>query len=118
MTALSSGEARRFLIGRALVSGPATLLLDEPTSSLDLSALHTFRRTLRAIAQAGTGIVLVTHNLHDIVPEITRVVLMREGRIFCDGEKNAMLTNEKIGQLFSVPVCVRKENGWYYATGY
>jgi iron complex transport system ATP-binding protein len=118
MTSLSSGEARRFLIGRALVPGPATLLLDEPTSSLDFSALHTFRRTLRTIAQNGTGIVLVTHNLHDIIPEITRVILMKDGRIVGDGEKNAMLTGEKIGSLFSVPVCVRKENGWYYATGY
>jgi iron complex transport system ATP-binding protein len=118
MTSLSSGEARRFLIGRALVPGPATLLLDEPTSSLDLSALHTFRNTLRKIAQAGTSIVLVTHNLHDIIPEITRVILMKDGKIVGDGEKTAMLTNEQIGSLFSVPVSVREEHGWYYATGF
>src|SRR5208283_146149 len=118
MNSLSSGEARRFLIGRALVPGPATLLLDEPTSSLDLSALHTFRQAVRTIAQSGTSIVLVTHNLHDIIPEITRVVMMKDGRIFGDGEKMAMLTDKKIGRLFSVPVHVREENGWYYATGY
>ncbi|MFY9749437.1 MAG: ATP-binding cassette domain-containing protein [Methanoregula sp.] len=118
MNSLSSGEARRFLIGRALAPGPATLLLDEPTSSLDLSALHTFRQAMRAIAQSGTGIILVTHNLHDIIPEITRVVTMKDGRIFGDGEKTAMLTDEKIGRLFSVPVHVREEDGWYYATGY
>jgi iron complex transport system ATP-binding protein len=118
MTSLSSGEARRFLIGRALVPGPATLLLDEPTSSLDLSALHTFRQSIRAVAQSGTGIILVTHNLHDIIPEITRVVMMKDGQVFGDGEKSTMLTDEHIGRLFSVPVQVRQENGWYYATGY
>ena len=73
---------------------------------------------MRAIAQSGTGIILVTHNLHDIIPEITRVVTMKDGRIFGDGEKTAMLTDEKIGRLFSVPVHVREEDGWYYATGY
>ncbi|MGB8308715.1 MAG: ATP-binding cassette domain-containing protein [Methanoregula sp.] len=118
MTSLSSGEARRFLIGRALVPGPATLLLDEPTSNLDLSALHMFRNMLRKIAQAGTGIVLVTHNLHDIIPEITRIIMMKDGRIVGDGEKTLMLTNEKVESLFSVPVSIQEEHGWYYATGY
>jgi len=118
MTTLSSGEARRFLIGRALVNDPATLILDEPTNSLDLHALHTFRMTLRKIAQAGTGIILVTHNLHDIIPEISRVVLMKDGRFIGDGRKAEMLTDMMIGSLFSVPVHVKEEGGWYYATGY
>jgi iron complex transport system ATP-binding protein len=118
MNEMSSGEARRFLIGRALVFDPATLILDEPTNSLDLSALHTFRETLRTIAQSGTSIILVTHQLHDIIPEISRVIMIDGGRICGDGEKTAMLTDEKISRLFSVPVQVREENGWYYATGY
>jgi iron complex transport system ATP-binding protein len=118
MTELSSGEARRFLIGRALVHDPSTLLLDEPTNSLDLAALHTFRKTLRKIARSGTGIILVTHNLHDIIPEISRVVLMRDGAVQKDGPKADVLTSEAIGDLFRVPVRVREEDGYYYATGY
>jgi iron complex transport system ATP-binding protein len=118
MTAMSSGESRRLLIGRALVHNPKTLILDEPTNSLDLHALHTFRQTLRKIAQAGTGIILVTHNLHDIIPEISRVVLMMDGRFCGDGPKAAMLTDTKIGNLFSVPLHVREEGGYFYATGY
>jgi len=118
MALLSSGEARRVLIARALVHNPKTLLFDEPTNSLDLSALHTFRSTLRAIAKDGTGIIMVTHNLHDIIPEISRVILMNGGRIVADGEKEAILTDAKIGRLFGVPVRVRVEDGWYYATGY
>ncbi len=118
MTAISSGEARRLLIGRALVHDPGTLVLDEPTNSLDLHALHTFRKTLRKIAQSGTGIILVTHSLPDIIPEISRVVLMRDGAVRMDGEKAEVLTDEAVGDLFRVPVRVREEDGYYYATGY
>jgi iron complex transport system ATP-binding protein len=118
MTAMSSGESRRLLIGRALVHNPRTLILDEPTNSLDLHALHTFRETLRKIARSGTGIVLVTHNLHDIIPEVSRVVLMKDGRFCGDGLKKEMLTDTKIGNLFRIPLHVREEGGYYYATGY
>lgn len=118
MTAISSGEGRRLLIGRALVHDPGTLLLDEPTNSLDLHALHTFRKTLRKIARAGTGIILVTHSLPDIIPEISRVILMRDGAVRMDGKKGEVLTDGAVGELFRVPVRVREEDGYYYATGY
>jgi len=118
MTEMSSGEARRFLIGRALVHRPTALILDEPTTSLDLHALHTFRNLIRKIAQSGTGIILVTHNLHDIIPEITRIILMKDGKFVGDGRKEVMLTDTRIGELFNVPLHVRKEGDWYYATGY
>lgn len=118
MTAMSSGESRRLLIGRALVHNPKTLILDEPANSLDLHALHTFRNTLRKIARSGTGIILVTHNIHDIIPEITRVVLMKDGRFCGDGPKQEMLSDAKIGGLFCVPLHVREDGGYYYATGF
>jgi iron complex transport system ATP-binding protein len=118
MTAMSSGESRRLLIGRALVHNPKTIILDEPTNSLDLHALHSFRKTLRKIAGSGTGIILVTHNLHDIIPEISRVVLMKDGRFRGDGSKAEMLSDEKIGELFSVPVHIERNDGYYYATGF
>ena len=118
MASLSSGEARRFLIGRALVHDPAALLLDEPTNSLDLAALHTLRQTLREVARAGTAVIVVTHQLHDIIPECGRIVLMRGGRIVADGPKASVLTDARIGGLFGVPVRLVAENGWYYATGY
>ncbi len=118
MASLSSGEARRFLIGRALVHDPAALLLDEPTNSLDLAALHTLRQTLREVARAGTAVIVVTHQLHDIIPECERIVLMRDGRIAADGPKDSVLTDARIGGLFGVSVRLVSENGWYYATGY
>lgn len=118
IASMSSGEARRFLIARALVHDPAALLLDEPTISLDLSALHTLRQALREVARAGTAVIVVTHQLHDIIPECGRVVLMQGGRIVADGPKEAVLTDARIGGLFGVPVTLVRENGWYYATGY
>jgi iron complex transport system ATP-binding protein len=118
MTEMSSGEARRFLIGRALVHSPKTLILDEPTNSLDLHALHTFRKTLRKIARSGTGIILVTHNLHDIIPDISRAILMKDGKFILDGAKAAIITDENIGGLFDVALHIKKEGGYYYATGY
>jgi len=118
MNKMSSGESRRFLIGRAMVHDPKVLILDEPTNSLDLHALHTFRQTIRKIAQSGTGIILVTHSLPDIIPEIGRVILMKNGKFVEDGRKEDLLTDEHIGRLFEVPVHVKEEDGYYYATGY
>src|SRR5690242_9189962 len=84
---MSSGEARRILIGRALVHDPQALVLDEPTSSLDLHATYELREILRKLTRRGIGLVMVTHHLPDIIPEIVRVVTMRQGRIHADGRK-------------------------------
>jgi len=118
MTEMSSGESRRFLIGRAMVHDPKVLVLDEPTNSLDLHALHTFRQTIRKIARNGTAIILVTHNLQDIIPEIKRVILMKNGKFVGDGPKGELLTDDAISRLFDVPVRIRQEDEYYYATGY
>jgi iron complex transport system ATP-binding protein len=115
---MSSGESRRLLIGRSLVNSPEVLILDEPTNSLDLHALHILREYMRKITHAGIAIVLVTHQLHDIIPEITRVLLMKEGKIVHDGKKENFLTEKHIGNLFSIPVQIHQEEGYYYATGY
>lgn len=112
---LSSGEARRLLLARALIHKPSTLLLDEPTTSLDLAALHELRGYLRKLAQSGIGILLVTHHLDDIIPEIERVVLLQEGRVTADGPKGDVLQPEPLSALFGVPVEVYERNGFYHA---
>jgi iron complex transport system ATP-binding protein len=111
---ISSGEARRIWIGRALVHDPKTLLLDEPSNSLDIHAAHELRTIMRKLANAGTGILLVTHNLSDIIPEIERVILMREGAIFADGSKEQVLTPENLTTLFGVPVELAQRAGYYH----
>lgn len=112
---LSSGEARRLLIARALIHKPDTLLLDEPTTSLDLTALHEVRQYLRVLAQEGVGLLLVTHHLDDIIPEIDRVVLIGEGRVLADGPKEDTLTSERLSSMFRVPVELIRRDGFYHA---
>jgi iron complex transport system ATP-binding protein len=112
---LSSGEARRLLIARALLHNPGTLLLDEPTTSLDLPSLHEVRERMSALAREGVGLLLVTHHLDDIVPEIDRVVLLREGQIFADGPKADLLNGERLTAMFGVRVDVAVRDGFYHA---
>src|SRR5258708_20804061 len=99
---MSSGEAKRTLIARALVHKPQTLLFDEPSNALDIGAHLQLRDTLSELAQSGLGILLVTHHVSEIVPEIERVILLREGRILAAGPKLSILTEEQLYKLFSV----------------
>lgn len=111
---MSSGEARRVLIARALVHKPGALLLDEPCNSLDLAAQQGLRQTMRALADSGTAIILVTHELADIVPEIQRVVLMSGGRVVADGPKEDILRVERLAALFGVNVEMARRDGHYH----
>ena len=115
MSELSSGEARRVLIGRALVHDPQALILDEPANSLDLKALQGFRESIRKIAGSGKSVILVTHNLEDIIPEIDRVILIKDGKIFMDGKKQEILTSSNLSELFSLPIEVIEKKGYYQA---
>jgi iron complex transport system ATP-binding protein len=112
--AMSSGEARRILIARALVHKPGALLFDEPCNSLDLSARQSVRHIMRTLANAGTAIILVTHELADIVPEIGRVVLMDRGRVVADGPKEEILQVERLAALFGVKVEMARRDGHYH----
>ncbi len=114
VTEMSSGEARRVLIARALVHSPKALLLDEPTTSLDLFAQHELREIVRQLANSGIGMILVTHHLSDIIPEIERVVLLREGRVIADGPKQELLTETMLSGLFGIPVSLARRDGYYH----
>jgi iron complex transport system ATP-binding protein len=111
---LSSGESRRVLIARALVHRPKALVLDEPTNSLDMRSTHELREALRKIAAQGTSIVLVTHHLPDILPEMDRVILMRSGGVFADGGKRTVLTSENLTALFGLGIEVEERGGYFH----
>jgi iron complex transport system ATP-binding protein len=110
---MSSGEAKRTLIARALVHEPQTLLFDEPSNALDIGAQLQLRDTMRALANGGLGILLVTHHVSEIIPEIARVVLLREGRIVADGPKGDMLTSERLSALFGADIQIARRDGYY-----
>jgi iron complex transport system ATP-binding protein len=112
---LSSGQMRRTLVARALVHDPGTLLLDEPYTSLDIAARHSFGERVRELARRGHAIVLVTHELSEIPPEMDRVILVKDGRILADGPKREILTSAIVSELFGLPLRVSEENGRYRA---
>jgi iron complex transport system ATP-binding protein len=112
---MSAGEKRRIVIARALVHEPRQLLLDEPSNALDLAAQRELRDSLRGLAQQGTGLVLVTHHLGDILPEIERVILMRAGRIVGDGPREELLTEEILSDLFRTPVRIGRDEEWLHS---
>ena len=110
---MSTGQQRRFLLGRALINDADALLLDEPTTGLDLKATCYYLETLRKLMQLGKTVILVTHHLHEIPPEIQRVVLLKEGRIVADGQKSDVLTSATLSSLFDSPLQVVTVNGYY-----
>lgn len=112
---MSGGEARRVMLARVLVTGPRVLVLDEPTTGLDLAARHEFMEHVRAVARAGTTLVLVTHHTEEIVPEIERVLLLKDGRVAGDGPTAQMLTAEHLGALFGAAVTIDRVGGYVYA---
>jgi iron complex transport system ATP-binding protein len=112
---MSAGEKRRIIIARALVHQPRQLLLDEPSNALDLAAQRELRETMRRLAQEGTGLVLVTHHLGDILPEIERVILMSSGRIVGDGPREELLTEARLSDLFQAPVRIGRDEQWLHS---
>ena len=112
---LSTGEQRRFLLGRALVHDPPVLVLDEPTSGLDLKACFQYLDLLRAQITTGKTVLLVTHHLHEIPPEIDRVIFLKEGKIVADGAKSALVTSDRVSRLFDSKLTLVQANGWYQA---
>lgn len=113
ISAMSTGEIRKCIIARALVHNPKAMILDEPTVGLDIKAQLNFVQLLRKIAQERT-VILVTHHLEEIFEEISQVVLLKQGRIYAQGSKEALLTNGYLQNVFDLPIHVGCENGRYF----
>jgi iron complex transport system ATP-binding protein len=110
---MSSGEAKRTLISRAIVHEPIALLFDEPGNALDIAAQFQLRDSMRELAAQGLAILLVTHHVSEIIPEIERVVLLRSGRVLADGPKHQILSSQNLSELFGVPVRVTHNDGYF-----
>ncbi|OWQ49589.1 ABC transporter ATP-binding protein [Stenotrophomonas maltophilia] len=108
---LSAGETRRVLIARALVNRPQALLLDEPSTGLDLIAREQLIATMRELARQGITLVLVTHHIEEIIPEIERVVMLRGGKILADGSRAELLRDGPLSELFGGPIRVVDQAG-------
>ncbi len=114
LTEMSSGEVRRAVFARALAHDPQALVLDEPCNSLDVRAQREVRDAVRRLAQSGVTVILVTHHLPDIVPEIRRAILLKSGRIVFDGDTKSALDRERLSALFDVEVSLLEADGLYH----
>lgn len=114
MLTLSTGQARRALIARALINAPELLIFDEPTSGLDPEAVWNMRQSLSALAKAGHTILVITHNVSDILPEFDRVVMLQDAHIVADGPKEEVLTTQRLRRLFGVPITLVETDGHYH----
>ena len=112
---MSAGQQRRVLIGRALVASAGCLLLDEPSNALDLYAQRELRDLMVQLAEQGTTMLLITHQLADIIPAMRRVLMMRDGRIVADGAREELLTEERLGGLFGTDVRLSERDGFLHA---
>lgn len=115
LNSMSTGQQRRVILARALVHQPHTLILDEPTAGLDFAASFDYLQRVRLLSAAGRNILIVTHHLNEIPPEVDRVVLLRDGRIFADGRKDEVLTETNLSEVYGVRVRVAEIDGFYLA---
>ena len=112
---MSTGQQRRCLLGRALVHNPDTLILDEPTAGLDLAASFDYLARLRALASDGKNVVLVTHMLNEIAPDIDRVILLKAGQVVADGPKADVLTESNLSDTYDTDVRISQVGGYFVA---
>ena len=112
---MSTGQQRRCLLGRALVHEPQTLILDEPTTGLDFAASFDYLSQIHDLSTAGRNIVLVTHHLGDIPPEVTRVIVLQEGRIAADGPKREVLDGALLSEVYAANIRIREIDGYFLA---
>jgi len=111
---MSSGQQRRMLLARAIINQPDTFILDEPTNSLDVQAAFSLIKMLRNLIQQGSAILLATHHVEEILPEIERVVLIKDGELIADGPKKELFTNQCLSELYDTRLVVMEQNGFYH----
>ena len=114
---LSTGQVRRVLVARELMSDPQVLIFDEPCTGLDPEGMYHVRRTMSLLAAEGRSVVLVTHYPEDIIPAIDRVLLIKDAEVFADGPKAELLRSDTLSDLFDVPLEVEERGGWYALRG-
>lgn len=110
---LSTGQKRRLLLARALIHQPQALILDEPASGLDMGASIKMLQLMRNFCQQGGSMLIATHHIDEIIPEIDRVILLQEGKILADGPKQKVLTSSNLSRLYGTPIDISQRNGWY-----
>jgi iron complex transport system ATP-binding protein len=103
-TQISGGERQLVLIARALAQEPAYVILDEPTASLDFGNQGKVMGQIRQLATEGLGVLFTTHDPNQALAHADRVMLLREGQAIATGDAAAMLTPERLAELYGVAI--------------
>ena len=111
---LSTGQQRRLLLARALMHNPQVLIFDEPTSGLDVGASFQLLHTMREFTKNGGTLILVTHHINEIVPEVSRVVILEKGKITHDGQKQDILQSDILSKTFDTSLVVNENCGFFH----
>ena len=112
--ALSGGQQQRVFIARALIGEPDIVLLDEPTSGVDIKTRHDVMHLLGDLHRAGTTIVLTTHDLNAVASHLPRLVCIGEGRIMADGTPPEVLTAEVLREAYGAEMVVLRHGRSVY----
>lgn len=116
VTSLSTGEMRKTLIARALIKSPRLLILDEPFDGLDGRSRATLAESIDRLMTGSMRVILVVHRLEEIVPNITHVLLVKEGQLFMQGLKDEVLTSDNISNLYGFNLRLEKTNQGYHVS--
>jgi iron complex transport system ATP-binding protein len=108
---LSGGERQRVVLASALAQSPEFLLLDEPTTFLDLKHQLSTYRLLRDLCGQGLGVITVTHDLNLALTYSDRVLLLNDGRVEADGDPHAVLTAQNVDRVFGIRATVHQLSG-------
>jgi len=110
-TEISGGERQLVLLARALAQEPRFIVLDEPTASLDFGNQGKVMREIRALAEAGLGVLFTTHDPNHAMRAATRAYLLRDGACLAEGPVADVLTREMLEQLYRAPVQIMRQDG-------
>ncbi|MGH9663071.1 MAG: ABC transporter ATP-binding protein [Bryobacteraceae bacterium] len=108
---LSGGERQRVILASALAQAPEALLLDEPTTFLDLKHQLAIYRLLRDLCRSGLLAIAATHDLNLALAYSDRVIVLAQGRVAADGAPHEVLAPETIRRVFGVEAQVRQDAG-------
>ena len=109
---MSYGEARRVLLARALVHRTKLLVLDEPCAGLDIPTRERFLNTLEKLSR--TSMIYVTHRIEEIMPCITHVLFLKDGKIVAQGKKDEMLNSKTLSHALGCSLTVEKKSDRYW----
>ena len=111
---LSGGQQQRTFLARALIGDPDLLLLDEPTSGVDIKTRHEVMHLLGELNRAGTTIMMTTHDLNAVATHLPRLICVGEGRIVADGHPEEILTPDVLRRTYGAEMLVMRRGRAVY----